>query len=89
MKKKKILIILQENTIIASKKNNYTFIVKNKHKYKEGDLDVTDKFGNTALYYAVSEGHYETVETLLKLGANVNCKNIDLFIKRIWEYSFA
>lgn len=31
--------------------------------------------GNTVLYYAVSNSHYETVELLLDLGVDVNAQN--------------
>ncbi len=59
----------------AAKKNNFTYIQKNANRITEKDLNVADKNGNTSLFYAVSGSHYETVETLLSLGANVNCRN--------------
>eukprot|EP00347_Sterkiella_histriomuscorum_P019366 403341903 len=69
------MTILQQNTLAAAKKNNFTYLEKNKHRYSEEDLNVRDNVGNTPIYYAVQLSHYETVETLLKLGAEVNSKN--------------
>ena len=69
------LTIKQENTIAASKKNNFTYIEKNKHRLTADDLNVKDLAGNTALYYAVTGSHYETANLLLKMGANVNSSN--------------
>lgn len=34
------------------------------------DFDVQDELKNTALFYAVSEGHFETAKALLKIGKN-------------------
>ena len=38
-------------------------------------MNTTDNHGNTALFYAVAGNHYQTVEVLLKLGADANCHN--------------
>ena len=39
------------------------------------DVNLSDHRRNTALMYAVDEGHVEIVEALLSRGANVNAKN--------------
>jgi ankyrin repeat protein len=49
--------------------------LKNEFRYKKGELDTKDNIGNTALYYAVSFQNFETVDILLRFGADVNCKN--------------
>ncbi|CDW86128.1 iq calmodulin-binding motif family protein [Stylonychia lemnae] len=72
---RKQMTLTVKNTLAASKKNNFTYLEKNSHRYKDEDLNVRDTLGNTPLFYAVSASHYETVETLLRLGADVNCKN--------------
>lgn len=50
------------------------YILKNKDRYEEGDLDIPDNCGNTALYYAVLGMHIQALEILIRLGANVNRK---------------
>ena len=66
--------ILLENTIHAAKKNNPSYIQKNRNRYSQGDLDVTDHLGNTALFYAAQNMHLEALELLIQLGADVNRK---------------
>ena len=36
------------------------------------EIDQTDIYGQTALFYAVAEGNFQMVKELLSLGANVN-----------------
>jgi ankyrin repeat protein len=35
-------------------------------------LDIVDNYKNTPIFYAVQNMHLETLELLLKMGANVN-----------------
>lgn len=72
--KQLILTALQDNTLQAAKKNQYTYIEKNRFKYQEGDLDIADQHKNTPIFYAVQNMHYDTLKLLLKLGADVNKK---------------
>lgn len=39
---------------------------------KGSDINLQDKFGQTCIYYAIRQGHYNIVEYLIKKGANVN-----------------
>lgn len=41
---------------------------------KEHDPDGLDRHGHTALYIACSRGHLNVAQTLLRAGANVNCR---------------
>ena len=43
-------------------------------KTKAEMFEGKDELGNTALYYAVSGGHVETVRLLINAGVNVNNK---------------
>lgn len=63
---------LQQNTITAAKNNQVSYIVKNENLYKRSDLDAKDQFGNTAVYYAVQNIHFDVLDKLLKLGADPN-----------------
>lgn len=39
---------------------------------KGADVNLEDKYGQTCIFYAIREGHYDIVEFLIKHGANVN-----------------
>jgi len=48
-------------------------------------INIEDKYGQTCLFYAIREDHYDIVELLIKKGANVN--QVDK--KKRTPYSFA
>lgn len=66
------LTALQENILEAAKKNQPSYIIKNKYKFSKQDLDVQDSFKNTPLYYAVQNMHFDMVRILLSCGADAN-----------------
>jgi hypothetical protein len=49
------------------------------------NINIEDKYGQTCLFYAIREGHYDIVELLIEKGANVN--QVDK--KKRTPYSFA
>ena len=49
------------------------------------DINLDDKYGQTCIYYAIKEGHYEVVEYLIKNGADLN--KFDK--KKLTPYTFA
>jgi len=66
------LTALMMNTFQAAKKNQLSYIQKNQTRYKPGDLNLKDQFGNSIVYYAVVNMHQAVLELLIKLGANLN-----------------
>ena len=66
--------MLQENTIEAAKKNQLSYVIKNKENYQPGDIDAKDSKGNSALFYAVQHLNLDMVKLLLNYGADVNIK---------------
>ena len=82
------LTVEQRNIINAAKKNIFSYFkrvwTKQKQTFsgarKEPRSEIfsaKDEFGNTALYYAVDGGHFESVALILKTGMNINITNED------------
>lgn len=46
------LSVLQENLLAAAKKNQVTYIQKNRYRYQPADFDMRDQQRNTPIYYA-------------------------------------
>jgi ankyrin repeat protein len=49
------------------------------------DINIEDKYGQTALFYAIREGHIDVVEYLISQGADVN----KMDKKKMTPYAFA
>jgi hypothetical protein len=52
---------------------------------KGSDLNLEDKYGQTCLFYAIREGHYDIVDFLISNGADINKQDK----KKLTPYSFA
>jgi ankyrin repeat protein len=59
----------------ACKKNNYTYIDRNKDRLTLKILLSKDAHGNTPLYVAVANKHLDTAKYLLDKGVPINTKN--------------
>ena len=62
---------------LDSAKNGKLAAVKKSVEYARVDLETKSKDGYTALIYAAAKNHFEIVDYLIKMGANVNAQDVD------------
>lgn len=59
--------------IIAGNLEDFRALIGSESAAK--DVDISNKFGDTALHFAATSENYAFVEALIKIGANVNARN--------------
>lgn len=74
---------IEEDLLKMSKGENPTIDLKNPI-LNEVNIDITDRFGRTPLFYAVKENNTPLIRTLLNLNADMDHK--DIYGKTIFDY---
>ena len=55
------LSAIQKNIIAAARSNSHIFLEDSKTLYPKSDFEAQDPKGNTCLWHAVSQMHFETI----------------------------
>ncbi len=65
----------KETALLIACQYNHLSVVKYLHEELKADIELPDQWGNTPLMWACSVHAIETVEYLIKIGANIEAKN--------------
>ncbi|MBL6784805.1 MAG: ankyrin repeat domain-containing protein [Rickettsiales bacterium] len=69
----------EKTLLIIAVEQNLIEIINQLFSYSIIDVNLSDQFGNSPLFYAVQNGNFDIVELLIKKGANLDKKNDDGF----------